>query len=73
MILIFVGIYLLARRSPFQRTPFDLLLVLFLFMALVGVWAAYNREIALDKLWMLLLAISLYYAIASQLQTASGY
>ena len=69
--LIFVGIYLLARRSPFRRTPFDLVLVLFLVMALVGLWAAYNRQIALDKFLMLVLAIMIYYAIASQPSNSS--
>ena len=66
IILIFIGINIWAGRNPYRRTPFDFVLVLFLLMAMVGVWAAYNRETAIDKFWMLLLAITVYYAIAGQ-------
>jgi tetratricopeptide (TPR) repeat protein len=33
---------------------------------LAGVWAAYNRESAWDKFWVIVSAVALYYAIAGQ-------
>ena len=59
-------IRLFLGESPVQRTPFDLAMIIFLIMAGVGVWAAYNRESAELKFWVILGAILLYYAIARQ-------
>ncbi len=57
---------LLAGRSPFQRTCFDLPVLVFLLTALVGVWAAYDRTAAWSKFWILLSAVFLFYALAGQ-------
>jgi hypothetical protein len=55
-----------AGRLPFERTPFDVPLLLFLLTAGVGVWASYNREAAWVKLWMVVGGILIYYALAAQ-------
>jgi hypothetical protein len=41
-----------------RRTPFDLPLVLFVITAALGVWAAYDRDIAWSKFWLILGAYS---------------
>lgn len=53
-------------RMVWRHTTLDLPLLLFLGTALIGVWAAYDRDLALHKLWMLLGAYLLFYAIAAQ-------
>jgi len=57
---------LATRRSPVQTTPFDAALVIFLLTAAVGVWAAYQPQIAWTKFWLLISAVLLYFAIARQ-------
>jgi hypothetical protein len=57
---------LLAGRFPFKRTVFDLPLAIFLVTAGVGVWAAYQREAAWAKFWIILGAVFLFYALANQ-------
>jgi hypothetical protein len=57
---------LTAGRFPFKRTAFDLPLALFLGTALVGVWAAYSREAAWFKFWVLVAALLVFYALAGQ-------
>jgi len=57
---------LLARWLPFRRTPFDWLIVLFLATAWVGYWAAYDKVTAWNKVWLIVLAILLYYVLAGQ-------
>jgi hypothetical protein len=37
------GLRLLAKEPPFQRTPFDWLMAIFLITAWVGYWAAYDK------------------------------
>jgi hypothetical protein len=37
----------LAGQRPFQRTPFDWLILIFLVTAWVGYWAAYDKSAAL--------------------------
>jgi len=70
---------LLAGRRPVRATPLDIPLLLFLLTAVVGVWAAYDRNgmqaifpapVGWQKLWGLLLAALGYYALAS-LETAA--
>lgn len=58
------GLRILTGRFPFRRTPLDLPLALFLASALIAVWAAYDRPAALWKLWLLLAAALIFYAIA---------
>ena len=50
----------------FKRTPLDILLALFLLTAAVGVWAAYDRQAAWEKFWLVAGAILIYYALAGQ-------
>jgi hypothetical protein len=57
---------LVARKFPFHRTLFDLPLLIFLITAGVGVWVAYNRDIAWAKFWLLVGAVFLFYALAGQ-------
>jgi len=57
---------LLARWIPFRRTPFDWLIVLFLATAWVGYWAAYDQVTAWNKVWLIVLAVLLYYVLAGQ-------
>ena len=55
-------------KTPFKRTKFDLLIVVFMMTAAVGVWAAYDRETAWSKFWLLSAGILLYYALVNQSQ-----
>ncbi len=57
---------LLAWRFPIRRTPLDLALAVFMITAGAGVWAAYDRALALDKFVVVLLAVAIYYALAGQ-------
>jgi tetratricopeptide (TPR) repeat protein len=57
---------MLADRTMPRRTPLDLPLLLFLGTALMGVWVAYDRNAAQSKLWMLVGATLLFYALAWQ-------
>ena len=50
-------IRMLAGRFPIKRTYFDLLLLVFLLSAGVGVWAAYNQQAALAKFWQIVASI----------------
>jgi hypothetical protein len=47
------------------RTQFDWPLLLFLLSGLVGVWAAYDREIAWAKFWTIVAGVLLFYALAA--------
>ncbi|HSM57167.1 MAG TPA: O-antigen ligase family protein [Candidatus Sulfomarinibacteraceae bacterium] len=49
-----------------RRTPLALPLLIFAATALVGVWAAYDRQQAVDKWWLLVGALLLFYALAMQ-------
>ncbi len=62
------GVRLLAGRFPFKRTTIDVPLALFLATAGVGVWAAYDRETAWAKFWLLVASVLLFYALAGQPQ-----
>ena len=57
---------LLAKAPLFRRTPFDWLILVFLITAWVGYWAAYDRTAAWNKIWFIVLAILLYYALSAQ-------
>ena len=50
---------------PTQRTPFDLPLALFVLTAALAVWAAYDRDAAWAKFWMIVGAVLLFYAFAN--------
>jgi O-antigen ligase len=55
-----------AGHFPVRRTIFDPLVIIFLLTAAVGVWAAYDRDAAWAKLWVLVGAALLFYALAAQ-------
>ena len=57
---------LLAGNLPFQRTPFDWFVAIFLITAWVGYWAAYDKTTAWIKVWLIVNAILLYYALSAQ-------
>jgi hypothetical protein len=49
-----------------QRSAFDLFLIVFLTTAAAGIWAAYDRDAAWAKFWVLLSGVFLFYALAGQ-------
>jgi hypothetical protein len=55
-----------AGRFPFQRTRLDLPVFAFAFAAAIGVWAAYDREIAWARFWLFVGGILIYHALAGQ-------
>lgn len=57
---------LMTGHMPFQRTRLDLFLLLFVITAGVGLLAAYNREAAWVKFWILMGAVLIYYSLAGQ-------
>ncbi len=57
-----------AGQFPIRRTAFDGLVIVFMLTAVIGVWAAYDREAATAKLWVLVGAAFLFYALAAQPQ-----
>lgn len=59
-------IRLLAGSFPFRRTSLDWLVWLFLGTGWLGYWASYNQEAAWIKVWLIFLAVLLYYALAGQ-------
>ena len=56
----------MVKRFSLNRTSFDLPLVIFVLSAAVGIWAAYNRQAAWVKFWLLIGAVLLFYAMAGQ-------
>ena len=56
----------LAGTFPFQRTPLDWLIAIFLVTAWVGYWAAYDKSAAWIKVWLLVNAVLFYYALSAQ-------
>jgi O-antigen ligase len=66
---------LAGKKFPFQRTPLDVPVFIFLLTALVGLWAAYDLPAALAKFWLVVGGIFLFYALAglpqSSLQAAA--
>ena len=57
---------LLNGRFPLSRTPYDWLVLLFLIIAFVGTWTAYNHHAAWSKFWLIVGAVLLFYALAAQ-------
>ena len=56
----------LAGYLPVPRTPLDLLIAMFLFTAWIGYWAAYDKSSAWIKVWLIVNAVLLYYALSAQ-------
>ena len=57
---------ILAGRLPFRQTLFNWLIAIFLFTAWVGYWAAYDKSAAWIKVWLIISAVLLYYALSAQ-------
>jgi hypothetical protein len=57
---------LLAGKHPFQRTPFDWLMAVFLMTAWVGYWAAYDQTAAWIKAWLIVTSVLMYFALSAQ-------
>jgi hypothetical protein len=57
---------LLAGRSPFRFTPFDIPILIFLVTALIGARIAYNQDGSWAKFWIILSAVLFFYALAGQ-------
>jgi hypothetical protein len=56
--------WVLAGR-PTRRTPFDVPLLAFVLTAGVAVWAAYDREAAWAKFWLIVGGVLVFYALAN--------
>jgi len=64
---------LISGKFPFQRTIFDWLILIFIITAAIGYWAAYDRNTALHKFWLILLAVLFYYALSHQPRENLGW
>jgi len=67
------AIRLCAGHFPFQRSQFDIPLLIFLLTAALGVWAAYNKVDAWAKFWLLVGGVLLFYALIGQPQRNRWY
>lgn len=56
---------LIVTRRLTYRTPFDWLLLTFLATAGLSIWAAYDKETAWAKFWLIVGSVLLYYAFAN--------
>ncbi|MBU0512447.1 MAG: O-antigen ligase family protein, partial [Chloroflexi bacterium] len=59
-------IRLVNRKFPFQPTRFDLFIILFLITAWVGVLVSYDQAMSLERYWLIVCAVFLYFALAGQ-------
>lgn len=59
------GLRLLRTGRLTRRTRLDLPLIVFLFTAALGVWAAYDRQVAWRKFWLIVGGVLIYYALAN--------
>lgn len=59
------GLRLALTGRLTQTTPFDLLLALFVLLAGLAVWTAYDRQQAGAKFWLIVGAVLLYYALVN--------
>ncbi len=48
-----------------RRTPLDFTVLLFFLTLFVGLWASYSARLALNKFWMLVAAVVIYYVITA--------
>lgn len=56
----------ISGHSPVVRTRFDPFLLMFVTGAAIGVWAAYDQPAAIEKFWLILGGVILFYALAGQ-------
>ena len=66
------AIRLALMRRPTRRTPLDLPLALFLLTALAGVWAAFDREAAWARFWLIAGGVLIFYALANAEAAGEG-
>lgn len=59
---------IISGDFPFRLTSFDWLIAVFLATAWVGYWASYDGTAAWSKVWLIVVAVLLYYSLASQPQ-----
>lgn len=57
---------LMAGKFPFERTPFDGLVGVFLITAIVGYFTGYNGFAAYEKFYFILVSILLYFSLSGQ-------
>jgi O-antigen ligase len=57
---------LIFGRLTFERTPLVIPIALFLITAVIGVWAAYDQQAAINKLWVILGAFAVFASLVSQ-------
>jgi len=58
-------IRLAVTRRLTRRTAFDLAMVLFLLTAAVAVWAAFDRDAAFARFWLMVGGVLLFYALVN--------
>ena len=57
---------LVYRRFYFEKTAIVVPIALILITAIIGVWAAYDRQAAIEKLWVSLGAVAVFVALVNQ-------
>ena len=57
---------LIFGRLTFERTALVIPVALFLITAVIGVWAAYDQQAAVNKLWVILGAFAVFVSLVSQ-------
>lgn len=60
------AVRLAAGSAPLGRTRFDLAMLVFLLTAAVGMWAAYDRQAAVEKFRVIVGSVLVFYALARQ-------
>lgn len=56
----------ISGQFPIPHTRFDPFILLFVAGASVGVWVAYDQSAAIEKFWLILGGMFLFYALAGQ-------
>ena len=57
---------LIFGRLTFERTALVIPIALFLITAVIGVWAAYDQQAAINKLWVILGAFAVFASLVNQ-------
>jgi O-antigen ligase len=55
-----------SGQFPIPRTRLDPFILLFVVAAAAGVWAAYDQTAAVEKFWLILGSVFVFYALAGQ-------
>lgn len=55
-----------TSHIKFGATHYTILLTVFLAAVGIGIWAAYDRQGAWDKFWIILIAVALFYVLINQ-------